>query len=132
MTTPRKFLIVGTYYNPGANALLDFGLRARAEVTLRAEPDNPYDPEAVEVLVEANAITPSEALDEALVGFGLTVATLPFPFRLGHLAAKYETKTAKRALAGGVTFSLAKDAKGLERGHLVFESNGSVMVEATS
>ena len=129
-----KFLLVGTVFTPGAVALIAKGLPQYAAVTLRAEPENPYDANAVRVLVERNSVVESPELHEALAAFGLTFEGMEFPFPLGHLGAKYETKTAQAALREGHQFRLAAEWHSLGEaprgsGRLIQQPNGSNLVE---
>jgi len=131
-----KFLLVGTMFTQGAPAIVAKGLAQGASVTLRAEPENPYDANAVKVWVEREAVLESPELDEALAAFGLSVATLEWPFPIGHLGAKYETKAAKAALQEGHQFKLATDWARLDeaaraQGRLIQHPNGSNFVEVT-
>jgi len=132
-----KFLLVGTSFTPGAQALISKGLPQRAEVILQAEPENPYDALAVRVFVPIESVLPSDDLDEALAGFGTSLDGLGFPFCLGHLGAKAETKAAKRASAEGHQFSLCTewhrlDEEGRGIGRLIQYSNGTCLVEIES
>ena len=59
---------------------------------------------------------------------------MEWPFGVGHLGAKYETKAAKAAIAEGLQFHLVTDWHGLEGdsrsdGHLVQYPNGTCLVE---
>ncbi len=131
MSAPVKFLLVGQWFHVGAQALLEKGLKQGARVTLRAESDNPYDSRAVRVEVEVEEIVLSEELQNDLARYGLQVATMGFPFMLGHLAASRDTKAAKAALAAGLTFAPNSEwhALGRDEGFLVFHGNGTVWVE---
>jgi hypothetical protein len=131
-----KFLLVGTAFTLGAPAIISKGLPQFARVTLQAEPENPYDPNAVRVFVARDAVIESPELHEALAAFGLTFETLDFPFPLGHLGAKAETKAAKAALREGHQFELcaawhllAENAR--SAGRLIQHPNGSILVEVT-
>lgn len=129
-----KFLLVGTGFIPGANAIISKGLRQRATVTLQGEPENPYDPLAVRVSVDQGEVVPNAELDEALAGFGLALSGLSWPFPLGHLGAKAETKAAKRASAAGHHFELCAEWHKLPEwlrvnGHLVLQSDGTIIIE---
>lgn len=125
-----RFLLVGTGFHPGAQALLLHGLGANAPVALVPEPANPYDALAVRVEVAQAAVQDSHALRVALLAQGLDAPA--FPFTLGHLAAKLDTKAAQRAIAEGLDFVVVDEwhrgGKPLE-GTLVFASGGSVLVE---
>lgn len=144
-----KFLLVGSFATKGAAAVIAKGLRQGAEVTLVPEPENPYDANAVRVFVARSVLRGSDDLAEALADSGLTEATLwaepgvrgdagdagdPL-FPLGHLGAKYETKTAKAALREGHQFRLARDfpagGEGSEarKGALVQYPDGTKLIE---
>ena len=129
-----KFLLVGSMFSQGAPALIAKGLRQGAPVSLVAEPENPYDANAVKVFVAREDVLASPELDEALAEFALTLATMEWPFAIGHLGAKYETKAAKAALREGHQFCLVLDWKGLPEasrsvGRLIQHPNGSNFVE---
>ena len=131
-----KFLLVGTTFAPGAPALLAKGLRQGAQVALRAQPENPYDANAVRVWLERGEVLVSDELSEALAGFGLSTDTLQWPFALGHLGAGYATKAAKRALAEGHQFRLVSEWHQLPdelrgAGHLIQHANGTTLVEVS-
>ena len=134
--TQMRFLLVGTHFAPGAVAVIAKGLGQGAKVTLRAEPDNPYDAQAVKVWVERDAVAEGPELEEALAGFGLSVASIAWPLALGHLGAKYETKAAKVALREGHQFRLVSDWHGANEatrgtGRLIQHANGTCLVEVT-
>lgn len=134
MTSRVTFLLVGQAFTQAARAVIALGLPQRAFVELRAEPDNPYDAQAVRVLVSRDSVTDSSELDEALAAFGLTVATVEWPLALGHLGAKATTKAAKAALQAQHTFALCETwhrlAEGQrEVGRLVQYGDGTVLVE---
>ena len=129
-----KFLLVGTQFSPGATALITKGLAQRAQVTLRAEPENPYDSLAVRVFVPRESVLTSPDLDEALAAFGLTYATLEWPFALGHLGATQVTKAAKAALREGHQFSVVSEWHQLPEaarssGRLIQHGNGTNLIE---
>jgi hypothetical protein len=131
-----KFLLVGTAFTPGAQALIVKGLPQYAPVILRAEPTNPYDALAVRVLVPRDSVIESPELHEALAAFALTLDSMEFPFHLGHLGAKSETKAAKAALREGHSFALCAQWHSLDEaarsaGRLIQHPNGSNLVEVT-
>lgn len=89
--------LVGVHFHPPAKALLAY-LAAGTPLALRAEPENPYDADAIrvelepEALVErAGSLTPElkAGLFEALMGQGITLEQLASagPIVLGHIAA---------------------------------------------
>ena len=129
-----KFLLVGQRFSQGAPALIAKGLPQRAEVTLRAEPDNPYDANAVRVFVARDSVVSSPELDEALAAFGLSVGAMEWPLAIGHLGATAVTKAAKAALREGHQFALCGEWHRLSEpartvGKLVQHLNGSNFVE---
>jgi len=132
-----KFLLVGQMFTQGAPAVIARGLPQAAKVELCAEPENPYDPYAVRVLVEREAVVATPALTEALAGFGLSLDTIAWPLALGHLGAKAETKAAKAARAGGHVFALCAAWHDLpagtrEHGRLLQHSDGVYLVDVAA
>jgi hypothetical protein len=87
-------LLVGTYFVKGAKTLLKC-LPQGASVELRAEPDNPYDPQAIRVVLAETKqinIDQLEQLEEELGGAGLTVEDILAQLTagdivLGHVGA---------------------------------------------
>ena len=65
--------IVGAFYRPPAKALLDH-MPVGAKLILRAEPENPYDSNAIAVWFpqETMILISKPALDEVLAGYGTT------------------------------------------------------------
>ena len=134
-----KFLLVGTAFTPGASAVIAKGLGQRAQVALVAEPENPYDAQAVRVFVTRDEVHESPELTEALAAFGLSVETIQWPLQLGHLGAKAETKAAKAAIAGGHHFELCMKWHGVRAqpgsaewgafGRLIQHSNSTNIIE---
>ena len=129
-----KFLLVGQMFSQGAPALIAKGLPQRAEVTLRAEPENPYDANAVKVWVDRDAVMVTDELTEALAAFGMSLETIEWPLAIGHLGAKAETKAAKAASREGHQFALCAAWHRLSEptrsvGKLVQYPNGSNFVE---
>jgi hypothetical protein len=126
-----KFLLVGTFSIPGAAAIISKGLAQYAAVLLRAEPENPYDAEAVRVLVARDEVIRTAELEEALVSYGLGFGGLQFPFAIGHLGAKYSTKAAQAALREGHQFRLVQDWHGVgaQSGRLIQHPDGTKLVE---
>jgi hypothetical protein len=82
--------LVGSHFHPPAKQLLAC-LPAKAELRLEAEPQNPYDSEAILVFVAVGEIPDNqlENLEIALQGTGYTLEDLndQGEFPLGHLAA---------------------------------------------
>lgn len=83
-------LLVGSHFHPPAKALLEH-LPQGAPLILRREPDNPYDPNAIEVLLQPQSIPESQhgELGVKLPGMGFDLAdVLQSPsIILGHVAA---------------------------------------------
>lgn len=103
-------------------------------MTCVAEPENPYDRDAVRVFVARSEIIDCPEVREELAKFALTLETLQDPFPLGHLGAKATTKVAKLALAEGLQFNLAASWHLLpdsERNpaRLLQHANGTCLVE---
>jgi len=124
-------------FSQGAPALIAKGLRQHAAVTLRAEPENSYDANAVKVWLERDAVIESPELDEALAAFGLSVETIEWPIAIGHLGAKATTKAAAAALREGHSFELCAKWHDLSeaartKGRLTQHSNGTNIVEVAS
>ena len=127
-----KYLLVGSQFCQGAPAVLAHGLAQRTPVVLRAEPDNAYDPLAVQVFVAKDNIRESEALAMALIGFGTSLEDTPEEVLLGHLGASRETKVAKVARSAGLTHGLTTDwhnRGSCATGRVTFEGCGVVTVE---
>jgi hypothetical protein len=104
--TPLKVLLVGQYFHPPASTVLKC-LPDGALVALRAEPDNPWDELAVQVLLAPGQIKP-EALAsyaEDLAGHGTStdeVEALDKPpgLLLGHVGASGGKPLARAAIRG--------------------------------
>jgi len=126
-----KFLLVGQAFHPGAHDIIARGFIQATPVLLIPEPSNPFDPLAVRVAVERKDVIDSPALTDALLGFGLTLDSVVWPFDLGHLAAKYETKTAKAARAAGHSFELCAEwhKASPSEGRLLQYPDGVMLVE---
>ena len=127
-----RFLLVGTTFTPGAQAIIAKGLGQGARVTLIAEAENPYDTQAVRVFVAQSEVIPSAELDAALVPFGLSVDTIRWPLQLGHLGAKATTKAAKTAQAEGHRFELCAEwhvGGAPPHGRLIQHGNGTNLIE---
>lgn len=92
MNPPSVLLcpIVGAFHRPPAKQVLSV-LRTDTNLLLVPDPDNPYDPKAVKVLVDLTGlrIVDFEALRDALEGTGHDPHDLlssPEPLQLGFLA----------------------------------------------
>jgi hypothetical protein len=105
----RSFLfapLAGAYFRPPAKQVLA-ALPAGAKLRLEPEPDNPYDPGAVKVLVgmeEVPAEQDSE-LDVALAGVGTDVGTLRAAEQ--EIFLGYVAKTGGKPLAKAQLVALA-------------------------
>ncbi len=84
-------LIVGARFRPPAAGLLSV-LGAGARLLVRREPQNPYDPNALQVLVETSTLAklPISQLQAACEGFGfgaeeLCGASAPSEWHLGYV-----------------------------------------------
>lgn len=69
-----RYPIVGAFYRPPAQALLSV-LPSGAPLMLRAEPDNPADPNAVAVWLKTSTIPSAahETLEENVEGYGFAL-----------------------------------------------------------
>lgn len=95
MTTLRA-PIVGMHFRPPAKLLVQV-LPAGTTLTLEPEPENPYDPLAIRVLVAASAIPESQyaRLEAELPGMGLTIDEVlgaEAPWQLGYVCASTNVK----------------------------------------
>lgn len=80
--------IVGTFFRPAGKVILQ-ELASGAALELVPEPDNPYDPNAVKVMVKAASLPPATTpgLEEAVEGYGLDLEVLlSSDFFLGYVA----------------------------------------------
>lgn len=96
-------LIVGSHFVPPAKALLA-ALPAGTALLLRAEPENPYDSDAILVLLPegvAEELMALPGLEDALMEQGATVEQVlsTLPLILGHIAASGGKPLAKAASA---------------------------------
>ena len=118
--------IVGARFRPPAAGLLGV-LGAGSALLVRREPDNQYDPNALQVLVEHATLDelPNQQLQPAVEGFGFTTnadgrvcdpqtqAELPGPIHLGYiprgeaelLAPSFDSEGARECRAS-LTFDL--------------------------
>ena len=94
MTQMQYALLVGVHFNKGARTIIKC-LPQGAEVQLWPEPDNPYDPLAIEVVLANTKQINQDALEgfeEELGGQGLSVEDVlammtQGDIRLGHVGA---------------------------------------------
>lgn len=101
--------IVGTFFRPAGKAMLQ-ELASGASLELVPEPDNPYDANAIKVMVRVSALprADTEGLQAAVEGYGLDLAVLlSQDFFLGYIA---KTHT-QHATPGPATLSFAADGK---------------------
>ena len=93
MTNQGQFVtypIVGAKFRPPASGLLSV-LPSGAALVVRREPDNPYDPNALQVLVRCEELEKllREQLQAAVEGFGFTAAEVslhePPEWHLGYV-----------------------------------------------
>ncbi len=113
-------LIVGARFRPPAAGLLSV-LGAGAPLMVRREPQNPYDPNALQVLVETSTLAklPISQLQAACEGFGFGAEEIcgrdaPPEWHLGYvprgealeLAAAFDASGASE-VPGEFTFDLA-------------------------
>lgn len=124
-----KLLLVGSHFHPPAKALLEHAIPAGTEVSLVPEPDNPYDPLAVMVLVAKESLRPPEWFDEILAGFGWSEDDLPEMIKLGHIAASDGKPLAKaQAMVEGLGGNRALALGVVHTGRLEFNGDGLTVV----
>ncbi len=91
MQTNCTSTLVGMHFRPPAKAVLAH-LPSGIEITLRPEPDNPYDEYAIMVLISPEAIPESEyedlTDDMADSGFDLDELLAESEFHLGYVGSK--------------------------------------------
>lgn len=78
MSSLLHSLLVGAYYRPPAKQIIAH-LPAGAELVLQRDPGNPYDPGAIQVMVNVMQAVPETqlgSLDEALTGTGADLQEL--------------------------------------------------------
>lgn len=102
-TNKLTCMLVGVHFHPPAKQLLPH-LPAGVQLSLRAEPENPYDAEAVMVMLDPGQIPESEhaALDVELPNQGVTLEQLVSAGELciGHIGATDGKPLAKARGAG--------------------------------
>ena len=112
MTT---YKIVGAHFHPPAKAILQ-SLPGGAELILRPEPDNQYDPNAVMVLVESATIPASEheTLGLASAGYGVELSELlgAKEWHLGYVPRTEAIDLAPQLDGEQILGRLVFDAKG--------------------
>lgn len=127
-----KALLVGTFFRQPAKFLAPF-LANGTRLRLAAEPDNPYDSEAMAVWLP---ITPSmdfttsyEELSEGLLSVGWTLEQLTDAreIQLGYLAREGNKQLAGLRRAGEALLSAAAAKPG--EGRLHWGANGEMFVD---
>lgn len=142
-TSPNslKLLLVGSHFNPPAKTIL-LCLRNGTEVTLRREPENPYDEFAIGVYVGGADVEWSELDKEAedLKGYGLSLDELRTrpEFKLGHVGASGGKPLAKASKLCGEDLSGTREIlRGVEgreelpKGRLEFRGDSLTTIEVT-
>lgn len=103
MTTITS-LLVGMHFRPPASTILAH-LPAGAKLILEPEPENPYDADALKVLVDPREIPESQfsQLDEVLPASGATLEQIMSsgPIWLGYVAKSGGKPLAKAGLTSG-------------------------------
>lgn len=100
MTTTHTLPIVGAHFRPPAKALLQV-MHGATPLTLVREPDNAYDPNAVQVMLngsDLSALTDDDLAD-AIIGTGWT----PDEVRSGVLHLGYVPRTEAEWLSPKIT-----------------------------
>lgn len=141
MTTLQS-LLVGAHFCPPAKQLLT-ALPAGTPLLLIPEPDNPYDENAVRVLLPLSSLPSTEdplsgGLDHALLGTGLSLDDLLAagePIHLGYLPATGNKQLAQAqaqglSLASNIEVLQALAAQPPWHALLRFAPDGSPMVAA--
>ena len=115
--------LVGMHFNPPAKQVLAI-LPAGTPFRLEAEPDNPYDPEAIVVLLDLEPVVDAldklpevcQLLEESLVGTGFDLAEIRQggTMKMGHVGASGRGPCQKLGLPG--TQEVHELAEGLEGG----------------
>lgn len=137
-------ILVGVHFHPPAKTLLAC-LPAGLPLWLRAEPENPYDPDAILVLLEPETLgrlvgeRPEIArrLEDALPAQGATLEQVisSGPLQLGHVAAsggkplaKAQAEAGMPSLSGTMEWKEALEAG--VGGTLEFAPSGVALVTA--
>ncbi len=106
-------LLVGSHFRPPAKCVLS-SLPSGTSLTLRPEPENPYDSEAVAVYLSPREIPESahESLSRELPSFGSSLDELlsqEEPLHLGYLARESNKDLKKRAESTGLELQTAAE-----------------------
>ena len=120
-------LLVGAHFRPPAKLILEH-LPSEAILILEPEPDNAYDPNAIQVLVMGTSF-PNEChefLENDLSGYGFALVDIldsDEPWHLGFIAKDFAAEQKSRGFPEGVdvpgTFSVNAQGKARVR----FEEN---------
>jgi hypothetical protein len=104
MSNPLRTLLVGQHFHPPAKIVLAC-LTAGTAVRLEPDPQNPYDSEAIKVIlafdqIDRAGIAELRDREEELIGFGSSYETLTdggpaAEMQLGHVAASTGKPLAK-------------------------------------
>lgn len=133
MTQQHSIPCVGAHFRPPAKALIQ-ALPAGQALRLQREPDNQYDPHAIQVWLDSGAIGPDSlaALPALLAGFGWTLdQVLGEPaWHLGFLASKPPKGQSYSALAPEIAPRLDAGAS-LGPTTLAFDASGNPQVRFT-
>lgn len=127
--------VVGMHFRPPAKAILAF-LPSGAQLSLQLEPDNPYDANAIRVLVEAKEVPEDlrDALNAQLCGFGHDLESFDAgsPWHLGYIAREHAAELAG-PLADAIDNAEVTDAELVNGGtctwpaQLLFDGSGKPM-----
>lgn len=95
--------LVGMHYRPPAKAILA-GLAGGANLILRLEPENPYDPNAIMVLVKGDETEPDARASVGILaeGYGFSLEQIveaAEPWHIGYLARERAAELAPRIAA---------------------------------
>lgn len=109
----ESYPIVGSFYRPPAKALIQ-SLPVGTPLTVRAEPDNPVDPNAIAVWLKSKDLTEAALaeLDMLLSGFGYTIQQIldSKEWQLGYLP-----KEIAEVLRGNDSVKAGEDIQGTFR-----------------
>ena len=113
--TTRTLPLVGAHFRPPAKALLQVLPSAFKGLRLRAEPSNPYDPNAVQVVLVTDEIPHelAERIEEKTLPFGFDKEAIyaQAEWHLGYIP-RTEAIHVQPALKGDLPCSLGFDEAG--------------------
>ena len=123
--------LVGAHFRPPAKAIIQ-SLPSGCPLILRREPDNPYDPHAIQVWVATPNIPADGHTSSFLAGFGWTLDQLLAEpeWHLGFLASKPPKGQTYSALAPDIAPQLDAGAQATEIA-LSFDASGNPLVKFT-